>query len=108
METKTEEKTSTQRYYHPSTAVLPPIHGRYYRTCAIPKPDRLQVRARAVLPPRDRAVLPPVRERYYRPSGTTASQQRYYQPYGMGFSLSCLLLYPLAPTTINRSPFPTF
>ena len=79
------------------------------------KPEEVRRRVRA------RAVLPPPGERYYRPSGTTARSravlplqryyrqpERYYRSCGVSSSLSCLLMYPFAPTTINMTHFPTF
>ena len=63
-----------QRYYCPTSrgttapAVLPPLHGRYYRTCTIPKPERFKVRASA--------VLPPPAERYYRLPGAVLPDLR--------------------------------
>ena len=102
METKTEERTSTQRYYRLSVAVLPPIHGRYYRTCATPKPECFKVRASA--------VLPPPAERYYRPGGTTARYEWYYRPSGTSANQGAVLpdprdgFHPELPPIVSLRP----
>ena len=108
METKTEEKKPEdldtavlppQCSGTTAPAVLPPLHGRYYRACAIPKPERHRERKMSVLPrvATAGAVLPLGGIRYYRLRGTTALGGRYYRYCGMCFPTSSPVSLPVVP-----------